>query len=93
MNKYIFQLRNMDSFINAVNPDYIEYKDILKRLHSMCRRVNYNPSNIEQMGASCQFEIYPLCDRFLELVNLLNIQRIRKTKVYSFAISLSDLME
>lgn len=83
----------MDSFINAVNPDYIEYKDILKRLHVLCKRVDYEPANIEHLGESSQFEIYPLCDRFIELVNLLNIQRIRRTKVYSFAMSLSDMVE
>ena len=78
----------MDSFINAVNPDYFEYKDILKKLQQMCKRIKYEPSNIEQMTESFQFEIYPLCDRFIELVKLLNIRHMKKTKVYEFALDL-----
>ena len=78
----------MDSFINAVNPDYTEYKSILKRLHKMCGKIKYNPSKISSMSESSQFVIYPLCDRFLELVKLLNIQHMKKTKVYEFALDL-----
>ena len=80
----------MNSFINAVNPDYNEYKSILTRLQSICGKIKYNTSNISSMSEHSQFVIYPLCDRFIELVELLNIQHIKKTKVYEFAINLCE---
>ena len=83
----------MDAFVYAVTPDYIEFKKISSRLHDMCKRINYKASNIGRLKESNQFVIYPLCERFVELIDSLNIKRMKDTKVYKFARELSDLDE